>query len=51
MNVEPDLFVTASENLEPLAARMRPKSLAEVIGQAHLSVSYTHLTLPTMELV
>ncbi len=36
MTVEPDLFVTASENLEPLAARMRPKSLAEVVGQAHL---------------
>ena len=36
MNVEPDLFAVASENLEPLAARMRPQSLDEVVGQTHL---------------
>ena len=36
MSVESDLFATASENLEPLAARMRPQSLDEVVGQTHL---------------
>ena len=36
MNVEPDLFAVASENLEPLAARMRPQSLDEFVGQTHL---------------
>ena len=36
MSVEPDLFAAASENLEPLAARMRPQSLDEVVGQTHL---------------
>ena len=36
MSVEPDLFARASENLEPLAARMRPQSLDEVVGQTHL---------------
>ena len=37
---------------EPLAQRLRPKTLADVCGQQHLlaegqAVSYTHLTLPT----
>ena len=36
MSVEPDLFAAATENLEPLAARMRPQSLDEVVGQTHL---------------
>ena len=32
----------------PLAVRMRPKNLDEVVGQQHIiAVSYTHLTLPT----
>ena len=33
----------------PLAVRMRPVSLDEVAGQK--PVSYTHLTLPTSDLV
>ena len=36
MNSEPDLFGTALKDLEPLAARMRPQSLDEVVGQSHL---------------
>ena len=39
----------------PLADRLRPASLSEVVGQPHLTgpdgvltVSYTHLTLPTI---
>lgn len=34
--MEPDLFASTSQNLEPLAARMRPQSLDEVVGQTHL---------------
>ncbi len=36
MSVESDLFAAATESLEPLAARMRPQSLDEVVGQTHL---------------
>jgi len=36
MSVEPDLFAAASQDLEPLAARMRPQSLDDVVGQSHL---------------
>lgn len=36
MNSEPDLFGASLKDLEPLAARMRPQSLDEVVGQAHL---------------
>ena len=36
MSVEPDLFATACHSLEPLAARIRPQSLDEVVGQTHL---------------
>ena len=34
--MEPDLFATACHSLEPLAARIRPQSLDEVVGQTHL---------------
>ena len=36
MSVEPDLFATSPQDLEPLAARMRPQSLNDVVGQSHL---------------
>jgi len=36
MSVESDLFAAASQDLEPLAARMRPQSLDDVVGQSHL---------------
>ena len=47
-----DLFATdAAQQAQPLAARLRPTSLDEYVGQQHLvgdgPVSYTHLTLPT----
>ena len=54
MSVEPDLFAAATENLEPLAARMRPQSLDEVVGQTHLlgagqplRLSLIHISEPT----
>ena len=31
-----DLFALENQDLEPLAARMRPESLADVVGQEHL---------------
>jgi putative ATPase len=31
-----DLFALGNQDLEPLAARMRPESLADVVGQEHL---------------
>lgn len=36
MSVEPDLFSVSSKDLEPLAARMRPQSLDDVVGQSHV---------------
>ena len=36
MSVEPDLFAASPQDLEPLAARMRPQSLDDVVGQSHL---------------
>ena len=36
MSVEPDLFAAAPQDLEPLAARMRPQALDDVVGQSHL---------------
>ena len=36
MSVEPDLFAASPQDLEPLAARMRPQSLNDVVGQSHL---------------
>ena len=36
MSVEPDLFAASSQDLEPLAARMRPQSLDDVVGQSHV---------------
>ena len=36
MSIEPDLFATSPQNLEPLAARLRPQSLDDVVGQSHL---------------
>ena len=36
MSVEPDLFAASRQDLEPLAARMRPQSLDDVVGQSHL---------------
>ena len=66
-----DLFTQSALHMlreqAPLAARLRPRSIGEIVGQRHLlgpsgplrrliesdrlpsiiSVSYTHLTLPT----
>ena len=36
MSVEPDLFAASPQDLEPLAARMRPQALDDVVGQSHL---------------
>ena len=36
MSVEPDLFAASPQDLEPLAARMRPQSLNGVVGQSHV---------------
>lgn len=36
MSVEPDLFAASPQDLAPLAARMRPQSLDDVVGQSHL---------------
>ena len=38
------------DGAQPLAARLRPRTLDEFVGQRHLlgPVSYTHLTLPTI---
>ena len=33
---EDDLFASAPSTQEPLAARMRPQSLEDVVGQSHL---------------
>ena len=36
MNTESDLFAVFESDQEPLAARLRPKTLDEVVGQQHL---------------
>ncbi|MDG2459612.1 MAG: replication-associated recombination protein A [Luminiphilus sp.] len=36
MNNEPDLFAVSQPEQEPLAARLRPQTLDEVVGQGHL---------------
>ena len=36
MNTESDLFAVLESDQEPLAARLRPKTLDEVVGQQHL---------------
>ena len=36
MSSDSDLFALENQDLEPLAARMRPESLADVVGQEHL---------------
>jgi putative ATPase len=36
MKTEPDLFAAFESHQEPLAARLRPKTLDEVVGQQHL---------------
>ena len=36
MNGEPDLFASSIQGTEPLAARMRPQCLDDVVGQSHV---------------
>ena len=36
MSGEPDLFAASTQDREPLAARMRPQSLDDVVGQSHV---------------
>ena len=36
MNLEEDLFSANAPRFEPLAARVRPQTLGEIIGQEHL---------------
>ncbi len=36
MSGEPDLFAASTQDMEPLAARMRPQSLDDVVGQSHV---------------
>lgn len=36
MSGESDLFAASTRDIEPLAARMRPQSLDEVVGQSHV---------------